>query len=750
MIALIFILAVASLDDLAISVPGGGSRQFVFTNKEAGFLTGETSSENTSSYNGWFVQLHKYLEDYDVMLGPDQLGPSSLDSVLVYPDRLVRFYGVHNSRETLTLLDSLNAVSVEIETDYVGEVSIIPRVSFRQIWEVRKADYQVGWDDWLAIQRRDWSNTDFPVILGVKANLETDFEESPHTMSRTYPKDLRRRAMVSDFPFSPGRLVINRRAEKIVLVFAVGKTRTETEEILESVHSELGSMKKRRRARMEELLEESHVQTSNEEYNTALRWAILSLDALVMNHPFQGIYAGLFWFPTFWGRDTFISLPGACLVLGRFELAREMMKSAAQYQKEGGNEVGRLPNLIVPGQVFYNTTDATHWFIRDVWELVRSTGDIGFLKEIFPVVRRAIEGALARRTDEAHLLTHGEAETWMDAGGESNPQSPRGNRAVEVEALWYNSLVSGAEMAALLGKSSLRTGWQERADSVKASFRAMFWDPSTRSLVDHLDPDGTRDTKKRPNQLLAVTVPFEPLLNPAEERGVMDFAKNFLLEPHGVLSLSRDDPDFHPYHIDWDLYHFDAAYHNGDVWLWLAGPMVELLVKNGEIETAWQITSHLTDVLLRKGAVGTLPELENGTYLAQEENLEGTITQAWSLAEYIRVFYQAYLGVRHDGLTKKIRFEPALPAELESVRFRSRSAEAVIEVEYAESAAERSYSFFSAEMDSPHQLELVVRIPGREPLRFSGELTGGERLTVFVRRDAQGEWQMLPSRYRVD
>lgn len=748
MVALILILIVASLDDLAISVPAGNSRQFIFTNKATGFLTQETSLDNTSSYNGWFVELHKYLEDYDIRLGSNRLDAAMLESTLVYPDRLVRHYKLYNTRETLTLLDSINAVTVEIETDYRGEVTIVPWVSFRYIWEVKPAKYEVTWENCLIIKRQDWAHGDFPLYLGIKSNLPANFEESPIQITKTYPKDLRRRAMVTDFPFSPGGLKLIPNSQKVVVVFAVGRTPEEVVEVFNTVHANLVSLKQKRRTRMEGLLEGCYFQTSDEEYNKALKWAILSLDGLVMNHPFPSIYAGLFWFPTFWGRDTFITLPGACLVLGRFELAKEIMKSFAQHQKEEGREEGRLPNLIVSGQTHYNTTDATHWFIKGVWDLMTYSGDTDFLHEIFPTIEKAIEGALSRRTDEDYLLTHGEAETWMDAGGEKNPHSPRGNRAVEIEALWYNSLVTGAELSTLLGNTKLAARWREIAKGVKAAFRAKFWNPRTKSLYDHLNRDGTPDMKKRPNQLFAVTVPEKPLLNPTEELGIMDYARKFLLEPHGVLSLSRDDPDFHPYHIDWDSYHFDEAYHNGDVWLWLAGPMIDLLVKYGDLPTAWRLTSHFTDVLLHKGAVGTLPELENGAYLSEEENLEGTISQAWSLAEYIRTFYQDYLGVVPNVLEKKIRFEPSLPGELRWVRFRFQLAKSVVKVEYEERIAEKSYSFFSEDIESPCKLELSIRIPGKKRLHFSGELLKGERLTVFARRDTQGEWRVFSSSYR--
>ena len=82
-----------------------------------------------------------------------------------------------------------------------------------------------------------------------------------------------------------------------------------------------------RKERMEKLLRMSYLKTNDEELDIALMWAKLSLDALIMNQsqsgiPVKGIFAGLPWFNNYWGRDSFISLPGATFVTGNFNDAR--------------------------------------------------------------------------------------------------------------------------------------------------------------------------------------------------------------------------------------------------------------------------------------------------------------------------------------------------------------------------------------------------------------------------------------------
>jgi hypothetical protein len=75
--------------------------------------------------------------------------------------------------------------------------------------------------------------------------------------------------------------------------------------------------------------------------------------------------------------------------------------------------------------------------------------------------------------------------------------------------------------------------------------------------------------------------------------------------------------------------------------------------------------------ILDRGAIGTLSELLDAAPREGElePRLSGTFTQAWSLAEFIRVFYQDYLGVAVDATQNRIELHPNLPASMRHVAF---------------------------------------------------------------------------------
>ena len=69
------------------------------------------------------------------------------------------------------------------------------------------------------------------------------------------------------------------------------------------------------------------MQADDAELEKALRWLVITMDQLVTRQRGDGIYAGLPWFNEYWGRDSFIALPGALLVTGLEEVggAAEVM-----------------------------------------------------------------------------------------------------------------------------------------------------------------------------------------------------------------------------------------------------------------------------------------------------------------------------------------------------------------------------------------------------------------------------------------
>jgi len=337
----------------------------------------------------------------------------------------------------------------------------------------------------------------------------------------------------------------------------------------------------------------------------------------------------------------------------------------------------------------------------------------------------------------------------MDAGGESHPHSPRGDRAVEIQALWITALESGAAIAGVVGRKALAEEWRKEATRAREAFGRLFSAPEGRGLFDHLDPDGTPDERIRPNQIFALTVPWTPILGSAKASEVVAEVRERCVLKHGVASLDPEDPDFHARHLDLERYHFDEAYHNGDVWVWLTGPVVSAFVSEGLVGAAWQQTKMLSELFYDEGAAGTLPELRNGVPPESGENVAGAVSQAWSLAEFLRNFYQDYLGITPDLLTGRLVVEPSLPDALTWVRAPIHLGGGTVDVLFAvePEGGRARFDLMASDGLVPLSVEFRLRVPPwdaerTEVITATADLLPGSGVS-FVCKETSGDWSVV-------
>jgi hypothetical protein len=184
-------------------------------------------------------------------------------------------------------------------------------------------------------------------------------------------------------------------------------------------------------------------------------------------------------------------------------------------------------------------------------------------------------------------------------------------------------------------------------------------------IVDHLKPDGTPDQQERPNTIFTRRLVPDSVFA-REIRNVVEH----LTYPYGVASLAQTDADFHPYHEYPPMYPKDAAYHNGTVWTWLQGPLISELCRYGCTDLAWELTQNTVHQILDRGTAGTQSELLDAVPRPgeSEPRLSGTFSQAWNLAEFVRTFYDDYLGIKVLSGKKELWLNPHLPEILTDVR----------------------------------------------------------------------------------
>lgn len=360
------------------------------------------------------------------------------------------------------------------------------------------------------------------------------------------------------------------------------------------------------------------------------------------------VLAGLPWF-TDWGRDTMIAFTGLTLCTKRFKEAEEILLTFARYIRHG-----IVPNMFPDDNMppLYNTVDASLWYFYAVYQYLHynpAAEAEAFVKEqIFPHLKEIIS-AYEKGTDfsiymEDDGLIHAgsglDQITWMDVRIGDWVATPRHGKPVEINALWYNALRIMESLCEKFDEDA--SAYRTRAEQVKESFNAKFWDSSNQCLFDVVDGDEP-DDHIRPNQIYAVSLPFS-LLPEEQEKAVVALVEKELFVGCGLRSLAPDHPDYHGIYCG-ALAKRDAAYHQGTAWGFLLGGFFSAYMKvnhhsSSAVENAVHMLEPVRKHLSDSGCIGSISEIFDGD---TPHNPRGCYAQAWSVGEVLRCYCEDIL-----------------------------------------------------------------------------------------------------------
>ena len=376
---------------------------------------------------------------------------------------------------------------------------------------------------------------------------------------------------------------------------------------------------------------------------------------------------------------------GILLVTRRFDDAKQVVRDFASYEKNG-----LIPNRIKKNMVEYNSVGAPMWFIQALKSYWQYTGDLSFVTEMLPVLRRIIdaykngtsferfgkEQTIKMDENDALIVSPPQA-TWMDADPSGTGRTivtPRNGKAVEINALWYDNIRFLATLERQEKNLLKAKDYDSLADDIKKSFNSKFWNWSENALLDVIEGDA-HGGAIRPNMVFAVSHGGD-LLPENRQIGVVESAQKDLLTPGGLRTLSPRDSQ---YRGIYDTYlpanKKDLAYHQGTAWPWLIGPYCDALgsVRQHQGESASSIRGEIArnvGPLVRfcvESPYKSLPEVFSGNPPYEPG---GTTSQAWSVAEVLRILEKYNIIDEKNNLNtpdktlKKIGFPSKKPLKV--------------------------------------------------------------------------------------
>jgi len=353
------------------------------------------------------------------------------------------------------------------------------------------------------------------------------------------------------------------------------------------------------------------------------------------------LIAGYHWF-TDWGRDTMIAMRGLTIATGDQEASKSILSTFLKYVRQG-----MIPNRFPDyesQEVEYNTIDATLWLFVVLFEYAEKFNDrslidenIGILEDI---LGQHMEGTRFQiRVTGEGFLSGGEPGwqlTWMDARIDGHVVTPRMGCPVEINALWYNALCIFEKYCYGCNKA-LYLKVVETRKAFSKNFKTYFLNENG-YLNDVVIPGQYSDDSFRPNQLYALSLPFQ-LLTSHEKQAILAQVSEHLLTDFGLRSLSPGHPDFIG-HYGGNQWNRDLAYHQGTVWPFLLMEYWEAYLKlhNSSLEAKKSVVNALASLkrhFYQDNCIHGISEIFDGENPGEGR---GCINQAWSVAALVKLY----------------------------------------------------------------------------------------------------------------
>lgn len=421
------------------------------------------------------------------------------------------------------------------------------------------------------------------------------------------------------------------------------------------------------------------VTTGNATFNEILERAYRDLFILRQPTP-KGtcIGAGTPWFAAAFGRDQAVTALQMLHV--QPALAREVIEVLAAYQGKRHDDyteerpgkilhelrLGEMARLgEIPFKPYYGTVDATPLWLMLVSRYATMTGDMDFVRKLWPNIVAALDFIDAQVAPTGYLTYGGRAgaalanQGWKDSGDSimySDGTLARAPIALcEPQGYLYEAWTRLGAIAELVGEGGLAHQLRRKARALRLRFNSDFWMAEHGFVALALDREGEQCdvVSSNPGHLLSTGILYD-------ERAQLVAQK--LMSPEmfcgwGIRTLAEGQAAYNP-----------MSYHNGSVWPHDNGMALEGLCALGRAKDAHRVL-HGLFMAARHQPDQRLPELFCGFNNSQSQGPirypVSCVPQAWAAGTMFQIV-TACLGIEVQA--DKLRIvEPAVPAFLGNV-----------------------------------------------------------------------------------
>ena len=435
------------------------------------------------------------------------------------------------------------------------------------------------------------------------------------------------------------------------------------------------------------------IETPDKEFNDLWKWTLVGTDRFwVETNPLgTALVAGYSTTARGWdGRHTINGRPGYGWYFGRdaawsafavndygdVESVRDQLSFFRKYQDISGK---MFHELSTSGVLHYDAADATPMYVMLAADYLRASGDIRFIRELWPSLKAAIDFCHSTDTDGDGLIENTQVgHGWVEGGALWGAHT-----TLYLAGLWAQTLFDAAELAAVCDLPDLAEKYRADSEAVRHQLNTDFWNADAQFSYYGKLVDGTFN----PEQTMLPAVPMIwHLLDEEKARAALrHYAGNGYTTNWGMRILSGESPRFNP-----------RSYHGGSVWPLYTGWTA---LAEYAYERPVQGFSHIYNNLMIKNhwSLGFVEEVMHGQVY---EPYGVCPHQCWSETNILHPGIQGMIGWSPDAVHQQAQLKPVFPADWDSVTVRNlRVGETRLSFTMSRQRQETEYTFLLEEGD---------------------------------------------------
>jgi len=421
-------------------------------------------------------------------------------------------------------------------------------------------------------------------------------------------------------------------------------------------------------------------------FNESYKWSLLRMNQFIQETPGIGtsLMAGFATTARGWNGNQKISgRPGYAWYFGRdgewsgmamdasgnFETVKNILQVFDRYQDVTGKIFHELTSS---GAVHYDASDASPLYLFLAAHYLKYSGDIDFIRTIWPGLKKAYDYILSTDTDGDGLIENTNVgHGWTEGGrlfGSHTEFHLAGCQVAAADAVKY--------IAEALGDKQLSLQAGQFAERTKQIIDREFWNPSGRYFYQGKMKDGSFMDDN--SILSAACVYLNAIADTAKAFELTsEYAGNDFTSDWGLRIISEFNPKSNP-----------RTYHEGMVWPLFTGWGSLAEYMNGCYTSGYL---HLMQNMnhYREWALGCTPEALNGQIYAPTGVCP---VQCWSESMIIQPAIEGMLGLKTDALLDELELAPRFPWRWENANVTSiRMNKTLVDMRMERSGTETNY-----------------------------------------------------------